>query len=449
MRHLYLLTQYFPPVNIVGALRPYRLVKHAANFGYQARVFTLKSTQYKTLDFSLVTELPVDTEIIFIDTGESHKVGTFRKDPPVKDHKCIFNNDVKRNGSRRVSTFVKYITDRMLFPDANIRFVRRFLSAASKNIENKGETVLFTTSPSHFIHVVGYLLKRKFNLPWVVDLRDPWDYYPRYGNYKIRNPIERRLRNQVIQTADAIISTTNTNTEILRNQFQEVDPAKFHTVTNCYTEELIHGNTEKNKDKFIISYTGIFYDKKDPFTFFRALKSWFDGMDARTRKRYEELLRVQLIGSRSTAVERTIADNQIQDVVVIIDRVPHKEAVRLTKSSDMVLISTGIGGRTRPGWLPSKLFEYLGCRVPILAITREGDTARIIRETNSGYVVTSEDHEAIHRILETEIQRKFQENVPDNTSGFTFDGVDEFEEKHVISKMAKIIHDAVDAHSKV
>ena len=172
-------------------------------------------------------------------------------------------------------------------------------------------------------------------------------------------------------------------------------------------------------------------------------------MDARTRKRYEELLRVQLIGSRSTAVERTIADNQIQDVVVIIDRVPHKEAVRLTKSSDMVLISTGIGGRTRPGWLPSKLFEYLGCRVPILAITREGDTARIIRETNSGYVVTSEDHEAIHRILETEIQRKFQENVPDNTSGFTFDGVDEFEEKHVISKMVKIIHDAVDAHSKV
>lgn len=446
MRHLYLLTQYFPPVNIVGALRPYRLVKHAANFGYQARVFTLKSTQYKTLDFSLVTELPVDIEITFIDTGESLKIGTFGKDAPVTDHKCIFSTDVKRNGFRRASTFVKYITDKILFPDANIRLVSRFLSAASKSIETQGEAVLFTTSPSHFIQVIGYLLKRKYNLPWVVDLRDPWDYYPRYGNYKIRNPIERKLRDHVIHTADAIISTTNTNTEILRAQFQEVDPAKFHTVSNCYTEELIHGNTEKNKDTFIISYTGIFYDKKDPFTFFRALRTWFDGMDARTRKRYKELLTVQLIGSRSTAVERTIVDNHLQDVVVVIDRVPHKEAVRLTKSSDMVLISTGIGGRTRPGWLPSKLFEYLGCRVPILAITREGDTARIIRETNSGYVVTSEDHEAIHRILETEIQRKFQKRVPDNAPEFTFDGVDEFEEKHVISKMIKIIKNLTDAH---
>ena len=295
--------------------------------------------------------------------------------------------------------------------------------------------------------MVGYLLKRKYNLPWVVDLRDPWDYYPRYGNYDIRNPIEKWLKDQVIQNADAIISTTNTNTEILRDQFQKVDPEKFQTVTNCYTEELIHGNIEKNKDQFVISYTGIFYDKKDPFTFFRALKSWFDGMDAKTRKRYKELLRVQLIGSRSTAVERTIADNHLQDVVVIIDRVPHKEAVRLTKSSDMVLISTGIGGRTRPGWLPSKLFEYLGCRIPILAITREGETARIIRETKSGYVVTSEDHEAIHRILETEIQRKYQKGVPVNAPEFTFEGVAEFEEKTVVSKMVKIIQDAVDAHS--
>jgi glycosyltransferase involved in cell wall biosynthesis len=250
----------------------------------------------------------------------------------------------------------------------------------------------------------------------------------------------------VIRTADAIISTTNANTEILRNQFPRVDPEKFFTVTNCYTEELVQGETEKCKDKFIISYTGIFYDKKDPFTFFRALKNWFDGMDARTRKRYKELLRVQLIGSRSPAVERTINGLELQDVVVVIDRVPHAEAVRLTKSSDMVLISTGIGGRTRPGWLPSKLFEYLGCRVPILAITREGETARVIRKTNSGYVVTAEDHGAIRRILETEIQRKFPRGVPVNAPEFTFDGVAEFEERTVVSKMVEIIQKTEHAH---
>ena len=447
MSNLYLLTQYFPPVNIVGALRPYRLAKHAVKFGYQTKVFTLKTTQYKTLDFSLLSDLPIDTEMRFINTGESIKIGTSGKETLAKDCERIFSNDIKRNGFPRAHVFFKYITDKVLFPDANLRYLKCFFSAASKSIETRGEGVLFTTSPSHFIQVVGYLLKRKYNLPWIVDLRDPWDYYPRYGNYKIRNPIERRLRDQVIQSADAIISTTNTNTEILQNQFRKVDPEKFHTVTNCYTEGLVHGNSEKNIDKFVISYTGIFYDKKDPFTFFRALKSWFDGMDARTRKRYKELLRVQLIGSRSTAVERTIADNHLQDVVFIIDRLPHKEAVRLTKSSDMVLISTGIGGRTRPGWLPSKLFEYLGCRVPILAITREGETARIIRETKSGYVVTSEDHEAIHRILETEIQRKYQEDVPVNAPEFTFEGVAEFEEKIVVSKMIKIIKNTARAHS--
>ena len=44
----------------------------------------------------------------------------------------------------------------------------------------------------------------------------------------------------------------------------------------------------------------------------------------------------------------------------------------MLRESDMALIATGLGNQTRPGWLPSKLFEYLGCRIPILAIAARG-----------------------------------------------------------------------------
>jgi hypothetical protein len=110
----------------------------------------------------------------------------------------------------------------------------------------------------------------------------------------------------------------------------------------------------------------------------------------------------------------------------------------LLKQSDMALISTGLGAQTRPGWLPSKIFEYLGCRIPILAITPEGEAADIIRRTDSGYVVTSEDHDAIGRIFETEMARKFGgTGLPIRT--FTFAGVERYGEGQVMLEMARIL----------
>ena len=62
--------------------------------------------------------------------------------------------------------------------------------------------------------------------------------------------------------------------------------------------------------------------------------------------------------------------------------------------------------------------------------------ARIIRETKSGYVVTSEDHQKIYKILEKEIEIKLLGKKNDD---FKFIDVELFEEKYVMSKMINII----------
>lgn len=122
--------------------------------------------------------------------------------------------------------------------------------------------------------------------------------------------------------------------------------------------------------------------------------------------------RIKLVGSRTKAVVDVIQSLGLSSWVSFVPRVSHGEAIRITKGCDLLLIAAGIGKRTRPGWLTSKLFEYLGCKIPILAVVREGEMARIIRQTNSGYVVTGEDHQAIINVLETEMERKLKGGVP-------------------------------------
>ena len=440
MKNIFILTHSFPPKNIVGALRPFRLAKHIGRKGWRCVVITKAPDIHNSHDFSLLKELSPNTIIKYLYkpiTITNNEIDNFYKIFDENKLKKIEKSLWKYRYFRSIQgnmeiLFNKYI----LTPDIDILHVPNLIKKVYETLDKTDDNLIFTTSPSHSIHLAGYFLSKYQGIPWVADFRDPWDHYTEKGHYDLTNPLERFMESKAIKQADAVISTTETNTKNLLNKHHDLNKNKFYTITNSYDESKVNIPAKKDPEKFIISYTGIFYSEKDPFTFFRALRSWFDVLDDINKKKYKKILQVQLIGSQNRAVEKVINDLRLNDVVRFIDRVPHEEAIRLTKASDMALICSGIGNKTRPGWLLSKLFEYLGCRIPILAVCREGDMANIIRETNSGYVITSENHQAIYSILEKEIEKKISGA---KNSDFTFSGVEQFEDKQVMSNMISII----------
>lgn len=442
MKTIFILTHFFPPKNIVGALRPFRLAKHFNKFRWNPIIIT-RLPQYKeSLDFSLLKELSPGTQIHYI--RKSKPLIISEKNSSAAFSKAISLNicnsyPFKYSFIKRIKGTAIDILNKILLPDIDVIFAPFFLKKVISILSEPQKTVIFTTSPTHSIHIVGLILSKIKKVTWIADFRDPWDNYPTTGHYEIKNYLERLLERVVVRKADAVISATEPNMEILIAKHKYLSQSKFFTITNSFDNNKISINNPPDSDKFIISYTGKFYPQKDPFTFFRALRSWFDGMEKEKRRKLLKLLKVQLIGSSNSFVRNYIKDLKLENIIFFIDRVSHNEAIRLTKGSDMVLISTGLGDRTRPGWLPSKLFEYLGCRIPILAIIREGEMANIIRETNSGYVITSEDHQQIHRILEKEIKKKFFNGQLKRNRKFTFEGIEKYEESKVMSDMVNII----------
>jgi glycosyltransferase involved in cell wall biosynthesis len=446
IKKLILIARNFPPSNIVGALRPFRLVKYAAGEGWSPVVHTFCPDEAWALDSGLLKELSPDTEIHYVDRPE---ISPARLDivadgdnPTGKGGR----ND-RRKGERKGLDSIRKWTANSFGVDPDVFWAPTLARAVLKKFDPADRNVLVTTSPPHSIHVAGLIVARERKIPWVVDFRDPWDQYPTTGRYEIRHPVRRLLERTVLKTADAVISTTETNTRILRERHASLPPGKFLTVTNSFDACKVGVPAHGDPDHFVISYTGIFYPEKDPYTFFRALRSWFDAMQPEARKRMERLLRVRLIGTPQGVTRSVVSGLGLDGVVRFVDRVPHPEAIRLTRQSDLVLLSLGLGRRTRPGWLPSKLFEYLGCGVPILAIGREGETMETIRRTDSGYIITSEDHAAVHRILEEEIRRKFDGGTPNPERRFTFTGVEEYEERNVFRRMTRILDGLVGGKS--
>ncbi len=439
MKTLLILTHYFPPENVVGALRPFRLARHLGRNGWRCVVLTRKPENQHIRDFSLVGKLPPGTEIHYTSgecytipkAGERSVASIFR--PAAKD--VSSETSVESRVWARALGNTRDIVNRFALPDIEIRQVPKFIRRAESLIRYNPDCMLLTTSPPHSIHVAGLILSKRFGVPWVVDYRDPWDDYVRTGKPDLRNPLGKWLSRRILKQASVVVSTTETNTSNLVTGNADLPAGRFHTVTNSYNKQDVAVEGSATRNVFTVGYTGIFYPNKDPFTFFRALRTWFDDMDDTRLRLLNGRFRIKLVGSRTKAVVDVIQSLGLSSWVSFVPRVSHGEAIRITKGCDLLLIAAGIGKRTRPGWLTSKLFEYLGCKIPILAVVREGEMARIIRQTNSGYVVTGEDHQAIINVLETEMERKLKGGVPP----FTYEGVGVFEETAVFNGMKEIL----------
>ncbi|MBM9616714.1 glycosyltransferase [Desulfobulbus rhabdoformis] len=423
MKTIALLTGSFPPVNIVGALRPFRLAKHLGRAGWRVLVMTHPPKPEQSLDKELLNELDPSCEILYVTRPENVQ----RK-----------SSQLKR---RALGTTREYL-QKIIRPDLDVLHIPAFISAFRTAFQQQAVDVLLTTSPTHSIHLAGLFIKKQFNLPWIVDFRDPWDDYIITGSADIRHPVERYLEKKVVRNASALISTTKTYSRILSNRHPDVDRDIFFTVTNSFCSEKIPQDSVKSKDKFIICYTGIFYPSKDPYEFFRALCRWFDKLPLYEREYYRSILEIHLIGSGDRATREIIKKLNLNDIVVFFDRMPHIRAIEHTCNADMTLISTGLGEKTRPGWLPSKLFEYLGARVPILALIREGEMAEIIRQTNSGFIVNDQIDDNLEKIIKKHIDYKFRKHESVSLEEDMFQNIDTYEESNTMRKFISIIKEA-------
>jgi glycosyltransferase involved in cell wall biosynthesis len=90
-------------------------------------------------------------------------------------------------------------------------------------------------------------------------------------------------------------------------------------------------------------------------------------------------------------------DPGLRSILHLHSFLPHDEAVRTMRASDALLILLGEREFSRMA-VSSKIYEYLRCGRPILAVAYPGDLAEIVR-ASGGMVLDPEDPAAIAAAL--------------------------------------------------
>jgi glycosyltransferase involved in cell wall biosynthesis len=429
MRKVLIITYYWPPSGGAGVQRMLKFVKYLRQFDIEPIVITVDENKasYQLTDKSLLNDIPRDTRII--------KTNTFE---PFEFYKLIGNKkEIPHSGFANetnpsfVQKMMRFIRGNFFIPDARKGWNKYAYKAALNILKTEKIDAIITSSPPHSSQLVGLKLKRKFGIPWIADMRDPWTdiyFYKQMLHTPIASRIDAKMEREVLEETDALIVVSQDIKRIFSNKSNKLDSNKIVVIPNGYDEADFSENVDTNASEFSITYTGTFADIYQIDAFLAAFRKIIDN--------HTDLnISLKFIGKVSGSLLQKTELLELQNHVSFGKYIPHKESVEaLQKSTILLLVIPRM--EKNEGILTGKLFEYLGSGKPIICIGPiHGDAASIITECNAGQTFDYEDEIGMYNYLDNLIilwkTEKLILNTNKNISGYS--------RKNLTKKLVEII----------
>ena len=395
MKRILIITYYWPPSGGAGVQRWVKLSKYFLKQGIIPYVVTVDPARasYALLDPTLNDDVDSSLKIIRTSTNEPYgiyKAITRKKEIPFGG----FSNEEKQ--LKFSQKFTRFVRGNLFLPDARVGWNKFAFRAACKLIEEEKIDAVITTSPPHSTQLVGLKLKKKYNLSWLADLRDPWTgiyYYDKLYLTAFSKRRDAKMERNVLEHADGVVVVSDDIKKNLLAKSEKLSEKKFHVIPNGYDADDFNKVIAEPKEKeFVISYTGTLTNDYRIEGFLEAIKKLV----------VNHPIRLHITGSMPSGIKDRI-ENAAPGKVRFKSHVNHHEAIAQMKAADLLLLIIPDAPGNK-GILTGKLFEYLAALKPILCIGPvDGDAGMIIKNCKSGETFSYESGNEMFSFLEKKI----------------------------------------------
>lgn len=400
MKKVLFITYYWPPSGGAGVQRILKFVKYLPEFGILPYVVTVDENRasYPFIDSTFKSDIPFEAKIFR--TGTFEPFDLYSKLLGKKSIPTGFSNESNPGLFQKFSRFVR---GNFFIPDARRGWIKYAFEKASKIIEDENIDTVVTTSPPHSSQIIGLMLRKKFNLKWIADFRDPWTdiyYYNEFHHLSFAKKIDLKYERKVLEKADRIITVSNDIKNIFIKKSSSINESKIFIIPNGYDDEdfKINKDLQSPEKDFIITYTGTIAGSYDPEIFFKAFK--------KVTAIFPEInFKLRFIGNHASTVIEKAKSISLSRNLELIPSVTHKESIMyLLKSTVLFLVIPKV--KNDKGILTGKLFEYLAAGKPIICIgPADGDAAEIIRECDAGKTFERNMEEKLTGYLEVLVNK--------------------------------------------
>lgn len=361
-----LVAPFFPPTNVVGAVRAGKLTKYLVDKGHDVRVVAAENVQ---IPGTLPMEVPEERVTRF------HHLRLFNLRRPMRS----LENSIRQGDAKMPAWLSRlYRIYRSLFylPDRDITWALNALWRSKAALGNWRPDIVYASALPASGLIVGKALARRFGVPWVAELRDLWVDSHYYDLPRWRRMIDERIERNLLTDAAAFVTVSDPLAADLSRKYDKpvtvilngFDPSDYPVTDDDAPRDPLAPIT--------ITYTGLVYPgQRDPSRLFEALALM--GQDMRR-------FRVRFYGRMLPGLRDLAVRYGVSEVVELNTPVPYRDALRLQGESDLLLLLLW-DNPLEHGVYTGKLFEYLGARRPILSIgAPNGVAARLIAERGAG-----------------------------------------------------------------
>lgn len=396
MKRVLIITYYWPPSGGSGVQRWLKMSKYLPENGWQPVIYTAEDAEYPVEDQSLMNDVAPEAEVIRRPIVEPYtfykKFLGIKKGEKVKAG--FINDGAKKTGWKE--NLSVWLRGNLFIPDARCWWIRPSVRFLKRYLKEHPVDAIISTGPPHSMHLIAKELHKKFNIPWVADFRDPWTDIDFYKDLKLTRRSDRkhhRLERQVLSEATRVVTVGWDCAKGLENHGAN----NVAVITNGYDFFDTSNENYQKTSILTMSHIGIIGANRNPEMFWEAISE------------LDIPMKIRLIGQIDNSVIESIKRHNIENYVEIIPYIPHNQVIEEQQKSDVLLLFVNNTPNAK-GILTGKLFEYIASGRPILSIGPEnGDSARILNETQSGVTVDFNDKEKMKSVIR-DFVKKYNDN---------------------------------------
>lgn len=377
-RNVLVIAYYFPPMGLSGVQRTLKFVKYLPQFGWNPIVLTASPGAYYAFDETLIEEIP---EIKIYRTNEDITKLVKKKDNSALKYPNTFGQKLR-----------KMITQTFIQPDSRIFWKKSALKLADQIIKENNIDVILATAPPFTDFLIANELSAKYDIPYMLDYRDLWvdNAFYFYATY-FHKMYAEKLELKVLTKSSRVVVTTRYMKELLLKRYKLLTHNDINIISHGFDKEDfdVEYKSKINNNKFVITHSGLFPDDLTPKYFLKALSNFFKkNPDAKkdTEVRFIGLMRKNHI--------RYIRRYKLTENVMMTGYISHKESVSYLLASNILwmMITNNVA-------TPSRLYEYIGAKKPILINAPDGNIKQTALDSNAAIATEVKDLKAIEAAI--------------------------------------------------
>jgi len=368
-KKLLIISPYFPPSNAADMQRVRMSLPYFAQFGWDAEVVTI-DPKYSDMpkDESLLQSVPKGIPVHYVNALD------------------------------------KGLTSKFGLGSIALRSLRFYRQKVDQLLEHGNFDLIYFSTTQFPVCSLGAYWKKRFGVPYVIDMQDPWhsDYYrdkpksQRPKKYWFSYRLNKWLEPKAMRAVDGLISVSDSYITMLKARYPEICDIPTDTITfGAFGPDMQIADQYADSFPNILdpSSVNIAYigrggaDMHQAITpLFKALRAGLDSQPGLFGK-----LRLYFIGTsyapagQGTPTITPLAKELGVDsqVVEITDRISYYHTLSTLKQADALFIP----GSDDPKYTASKIYPYILTKKPLLAIFNPQSPAiAILKEYGADHV---------------------------------------------------------------